>query len=180
MQPSHWTEWTRPHRLSLSTSAVHEAFNQSVFVSVSLSRRLHSCCCAHLSPSLRIPHAKSCLCSSVCHFSRLVVCGPSFPVCHVVSAPLTLSLYPSRKRRDLDLSSSPCLVNPGRLSPSSFNQQPFSPSLCVRVSVCVFMNPSVRRLPVLTAVEVGGMLSGGSCDLYVISQRPCTDTYATG
>ncbi|KAF0036998.1 hypothetical protein F2P81_009872 [Scophthalmus maximus] len=40
-----------------------------------------------------------------------------------------------------------------RLSPSSFNQQPFSPSLCVRVSVCVFMNPSVRRLPVLTAVE---------------------------
>lgn len=78
---------------------------------------------------------------------RYVVCCPSFscfftlvlsliPVFHVVSVLLTLSLYPSRKRWDLDLSSSPYLFNPRRLSPSCSNQDPFSP-------VCVFMNLSV-------------------------------------
>lgn len=48
------------------------------------------------------------------------------------------SLYPSRKRWDLGLSSSRCLVNPRRLSPSCSNQDPFSP-LCVfmKLSVCL-------------------------------------------
>lgn len=46
------------------------------------------------------------------------------------------SLYPSRKRSDLGLSSTHCLVNPHRLSPSCSNQDPFSP-------VCVFMKLSV-------------------------------------
>lgn len=78
-----------------------------------------------------------------------VVCSP-VSVFHAVSVILTLSLYSSRKRWDLDLSSSPYLVNPGWLSPSCSNQDHSLQSICS--CIC------------LSAVVVGGMLSGGSCD----------------
>lgn len=61
-------------------------------------------------------------------------------VCSLASSLSLLmhSLYPSRKRWDLGLSSSRCLVNPRRLSPSCSNRDPFSP-LCVlmKLSVCL-------------------------------------------
>lgn len=106
---------------------------------------------------------------SVCPSPLLSVCSPS-------SRPRrrrpsdALSLYPSRKRRDLDLSSSPCLVNPGRLSPSFSNQEPFSPHesvctclyLCVPVCICVSVSVCLYL-----SVVVGGMLTGGSCDQWL-------------
>lgn len=91
-----------------------------------------------------------CLSFFAVFFSLLSIVRRSCLPCRL--CPLMRSLYPSRKRWDLDLSSSRYLVNPGWLSPSCSNQDPFSP-VCVHESVCL-----------LSAVVVGGMLSGGSCD----------------
>lgn len=110
-------------------------------------RCLPSCC--RVSDILLFP---VCLLSVMFLFLCSCCLWSFIPVFHVVSVLLMLSLYPSRKRRDLDLSSSRYLVNPGRLSPSCSNQDPFSP-------VCVFM----YLFACLSAVVVGGMLSGGSC-----------------
>lgn len=98
--------------------------------------------CEHIvvSSAILSSHSVCCLTSIVCVF-------------HAVSILLS-SIYPFRKWWDLDLSSSPYLVNPGRLSPNFSNQDPFS-------SVCVSSN-----LPASFSV-CGGILREDSWDRWL-------------
>lgn len=102
-------------------------------------------------------------CLSFSYFFTVTLYFFMVTVFHDISVFLIWFLYPYRKRWDLDLSSR-CVVNPGWLSPSCFNQDPFSP-------VCVSMNLSVCL---------------SDCGWWDVECRflwpvlgPFTDTYAT-
>lgn len=140
-----------------------QAFHSSVFADLSLDKYTQiggwifffkvsfaclslftSTCCVFLKSALSVSvlclHPVVPLLCVVWHGSVSLLCGVICPLAflflHATSVLLMLSVYPSRKKWDLDLSSSPCLVNPGWLLPSCSNPKSILSSLCVCESVC--------------------------------------------
>lgn len=170
MQPSHWTEWTGPYRLSLHQQCTRTLI--SLCVCLFVTSISYHCICIISSGCLSCLHClliSDCMdvvflvfssFSAICHspVSSLNWCSLSFVVpCFSLTCP-SLSfwcspIYSSRKRWDLDLSSSPYLVNPDQLSPCCSNQDHSLWSICSWISV--------------SAVAVCGMLSGSSCDQWL-------------